>query len=197
MRRRLRNPWLALLPAGLIGTLAVAGAAQLAAQSGAAATPPVMPRYDADGALHLPDDYLRWTFVGASLGLSYNDEPPRRESFNHTLMEPTAYDHFVRTGAFREGTMLALLVRRTEADAMPGAPRAVRLRRPGGGTGREGPGARRGRLGLLRLRRRRPRPDDGAAAAAGQPLSHVPRRARGARQRVPAVLPPCWPTRRA
>ena len=119
MRRRLRNPWLVLLPAGLIGTLAVAGAARLAAQSGAAATPPVMPRYDADGALHLPDDYLRWTFVGASLGLSYNDEPPRRESFNHTLMEPTAYDHFVRTGAFREGTMLALLVRRTEADAMP------------------------------------------------------------------------------
>ena len=35
------------------------------------------------------------------------------------LIEPTAYDHFVRTGEFREGTMLALLVRRTEADAMP------------------------------------------------------------------------------
>ncbi len=112
----------ALLLAAVTATLAVAAAVHLAAQSaaeGAADTEPVMPRYDPDGALHLPDDYLRWTFVGASLGLSYNDEPPQRESFNHTLMEPTAYDHFVRTGEFREGTMLVLLVRNTEADAMP------------------------------------------------------------------------------
>ncbi len=120
MRRQQSRPsWSAFLLIGMLATLAVAGAAHLAAQSGAADTPPVMPRYGADGALHLPDDYLRWTFVGASFGLSYNDEPPRRETFNHTLMEPTAYDHFVRTGEFREGTMLALLVRRTEADAMP------------------------------------------------------------------------------
>lgn len=111
-----------LLLTAMTATLAVAAVVRLAAQSGAegtADTPPVMPRYDADGALHLPDDYLRWTFVGASLGLSYNDEPPQRESFNHTLMEPSAYDHFVRTGEFREGTMLVLLVRSTEADAMP------------------------------------------------------------------------------
>ena len=78
-----------------------------------------MPVYDRDGALQLPPDYLRWTLVGTSLGLSYNEETPRRESFNHTLMEPTSYDHFVRTGEFREGTMLALLVRGTENDAMP------------------------------------------------------------------------------
>lgn len=112
-RQRIRTPWMAL------AVLAAAGAAGLAAQSGAGGEAPVMPRYGADGALHLPDDYLRWTLAGASLGLSYGDEAPRRESFNHTLIEPTAYDHFVRTGEFREGTMLALLVRRTEADAMP------------------------------------------------------------------------------
>ena len=120
MRRQgLRTPRFAFLLLGSVAVLGLAGAAHLAAQSGAADLPPVMPRYDANGALHLPDDYLRWTFVGASLGLSYSDEPPQRESFNHTLMEPTAYDYFVRTGEFREGTMLALLVRRTEADAMP------------------------------------------------------------------------------
>ena len=78
-----------------------------------------IPVYDRDGALQLPPDYLRWTLVGTSLGLSYNEETPRRESFNHTLMEPTSYDYFVRTGEFREGTMLALLVRGTENDAMP------------------------------------------------------------------------------
>ena len=118
-RQSHRTPWIALALMVVIGTIAVSGAVHVAAQSGAGDTPPVMPRYDADGALHLPDDYLRWTFAGASLGLSYNDEPPQRESFNHTLIEPTAYDHFVRTGEFREGTMLVLLVRSTEADAMP------------------------------------------------------------------------------
>ncbi len=118
-RQRHRSPGFALLLTAAIVTLAVVGAAHLAAQPAGDEAPTVMPRYDANGALHLPDDYLRWTFVGASLGLSYNDEPPQRESFNHTLMEPTAYDHFVRTGEFREGTMLALLVRSTEADAMP------------------------------------------------------------------------------
>ena len=118
-RQRVRIPWTAVLLTILVGALAAAGAARPAAQSGAGGAAPVMPRYDAGGALHLPDDYLRWTLAGASLGLSYGDEAPRRESFNHTLIEPTAYDHFVRTGEFREGTMLALLVRRTEADAMP------------------------------------------------------------------------------
>lgn len=118
-RQRFGTRWTAFLLMAVVGTMAGAGAVRIAAQPGAAATPPVMPRYDADGALELPDDYLRWTFAGASLGLSYNDEPPQRESFNHTLIEPTAYDHFVRTGEFREGTMLALLVRSTEADAMP------------------------------------------------------------------------------
>ena len=121
-RQRYRALGFVVLLTAMAAMLAIAAAVHLAAQSGAeraADTPPVMPRYDADGALHLPDDYLRWTFVGASLGLSYNDEPPQRESFNHVLMEPTAYDHFVRTGEFREGTMLTLLVRSTEADAMP------------------------------------------------------------------------------
>lgn len=118
-RQRIWNPWTACLSTVLAGALALAGAAGLAAQSGTGGAAPVMPRYDPDGALHLPDDYLRWTLAGASLGLSYGDEAPRRESFNHTLIEPTAYNHFVRTGEFREGTMLALLVRRTEADAMP------------------------------------------------------------------------------
>ena len=79
----------------------------------------VMPQYDSDSALRLPPNYRRWTLVGTSLGLSYNEDVPKRVGFNHTLMEPTAYDHFVETGEFREGTMLALLVRGTDADAMP------------------------------------------------------------------------------
>ena len=32
------------------------------------------------------------------------------QMFNTTLIEPTAYKHFVDTGEFREGTMLVLLL---------------------------------------------------------------------------------------
>ena len=90
----------------------------LVAQTGASAVA-AMPRYDASGALQLPENYRRWTLIGTSLGLSYNEDVPKREGFNHTLMEPTAYDYFVETGEFREGTMLALLVRGAASDAMP------------------------------------------------------------------------------
>jgi hypothetical protein len=70
----------------------------------------VMPQYDKSGALLLPKDYRRWVMVGASLGVSYSDAPSDHEMFAHTLMEPTAYGHFVETGTFREGTMFALLL---------------------------------------------------------------------------------------
>ena len=69
----------------------------------------VGPRYDKDGALLLPDDYRRWIFIGSSLGMSYS-EGQNMEMFHETLMEPTAYQHFVDTGTFREGTMLALIL---------------------------------------------------------------------------------------
>jgi cytochrome P460 len=70
----------------------------------------VMPQYDKSGALLLPEDYRRWVMVGASLGISYSEGPATHDMFAHTLMEPTAYRHFVETGTFREGTMFALLL---------------------------------------------------------------------------------------
>jgi len=70
----------------------------------------VGPAYGSDGALQLPADYRTWVFVGSSLGLSYAEGAPGMEMFEETLMEPTAYRHFVATGTFREGTMLALIL---------------------------------------------------------------------------------------
>jgi len=78
------------------------------AQSPASA--PVMPKYSAQRALLLPVDYQQWILAGTSLGLSYADGAPAHPTFHETLIEPTAYQHFVRTGEFRNGTMLALLV---------------------------------------------------------------------------------------
>ena len=89
-------------------------AAQSASEQGQ-----VGPRYGSDGALLLPDDYRRWVFVGSSLGLSYGEGQGGVEMFHETLMEPTAYQHFVDTGTFREGTMLALILHGTGESVLP------------------------------------------------------------------------------
>ena len=89
------------------------------AAQAARATQGVMPQYDKSGALVLPEDYRRWVMVGASLGLSYSDGPADHEMFAHTLMEPTAYRHFVETGTFREGTMFALLLQGSGDKVLP------------------------------------------------------------------------------
>jgi hypothetical protein len=39
--------------------------------------------------------------------------------FHETLIEPTAYEHFVETGDFREGTMLVLILHGVEEGAVP------------------------------------------------------------------------------
>lgn len=58
-------------------------------------------------------------FVGSSLGLSYSPGQPATEMFHETLMEPTAYQHFVESGTFREGTMLALILHGTAENVLP------------------------------------------------------------------------------
>jgi hypothetical protein len=85
--------------------------AQRPAPTPVVVAPAVVPEYDASRNLRLPDDYRQWVLVGSSLGLSY--APPGQggqQSFNSTLMEPSAYRHFLQTGEFREGTMFALIV---------------------------------------------------------------------------------------
>ena len=79
----------------------------------------VMPKYDGQRALILPADYRQWILAGTSLGLSYADGAPAHPTFHETLIEPTAYQYFVRTGQFRDGTMLALIVHDTQEGTAP------------------------------------------------------------------------------
>jgi hypothetical protein len=79
----------------------------------------VMPQYDSGRNLQMPEDYLRWVIVGSSLGLTYSDAETNQPMFNTTLMEPTAYDYFVKTGEFREGTMFALVLQGVGTNATP------------------------------------------------------------------------------
>lgn len=83
------------------------------------AGPPVMPRYDNARALILPAEYRRWILAGTSLGLSYAEGAPANPTFHETLIEPTAYQHFMDTGEFREGTMLVLIVHGVEEGSVP------------------------------------------------------------------------------
>lgn len=86
----------------------------------AATSSDVMPRYDTDRNLVLPDNYRRWVLVGSSLGLSYAEAGQNgHQMFNTTLMEPSAYRHFVETGTFREGTMLVLISQGIGTNATP------------------------------------------------------------------------------
>jgi hypothetical protein len=116
--------------AGAAGLLCLISAAVARIDSGAPvqaqssrpipATAPVMPQYDANGALKLPESYRQWVFVGSSLGLSYSErQSAMEEMFHETLMEPTAYKHFVESGTFREGTMLALILHGTGENVLP------------------------------------------------------------------------------
>jgi hypothetical protein len=90
----------------------------------AAAPPPApartVPRYTVEGALRRPVDVERWILVGTSLGLGYSDATEDGPGmFHRVYLEPTAYDHYLRTGRFRDGTMLALAIRQPNRRVPP------------------------------------------------------------------------------
>ena len=82
----------------------------------AGAPPPApartLPRYTVEGALLRPAEVERWILVGASLGLGYSDATDDGPGmFHRVYLEPTTYGHYLRTGRFRDATMLALSIR--------------------------------------------------------------------------------------
>ena len=93
-----------------------AGAVALVALASAAAVrrghAPGAPRFAAD-SLVLPEGVERWILAGASLGLAYAEaggtgRAGASRAFHNVYIEPGAYDHYVRTGRFREKTMFAM-----------------------------------------------------------------------------------------
>ena len=70
------------------------------------------PRYDAAGELIIPENYREWVFVGASLGMGYNEPGanPSEGNFHHVYLAPDAYEHFKKTGGFPEKAILMMEV---------------------------------------------------------------------------------------
>lgn len=71
------------------------------------------PRYEESGNLIRPADLDTWVFLGSSLGMGYNQnakfDPDSPGFLQVVLMEPAAYEAFGETGAFADGSMLALM----------------------------------------------------------------------------------------
>jgi hypothetical protein len=82
--------------------------------------PGLRPRYTSGGRLVRPIGVERWVLVGASLGQGYTDATGAGPGmFHRVYLEPSAYDHFLETGGFRDGTMLALAIRHPERRVPP------------------------------------------------------------------------------
>jgi hypothetical protein len=107
MRSRLPT----LLAAVLI--LAVAADAQPPRDDG--------PRYENDTDLVLPANYRSWPFIGAGLGMTYDGERgtqaggPDNPRFTHAFVNPSAYEHFMQTGAWPDGTVFMLEFRASQS----------------------------------------------------------------------------------
>jgi len=63
------------------------------------------------GDLVVPADLDTWVFLGSSLGMGYSQDsfdPGSPGMFQIVRMEPNAYEAFLDTGEFVDGTMIAL-----------------------------------------------------------------------------------------
>lgn len=76
-----------------------------------AAGPETEPRFSDDKQLIRPEGYREWIFVGASLGMSYEENvSARHPKFHNVYINPSSYQAFRRTGEFPEKTILVMEV---------------------------------------------------------------------------------------
>lgn len=79
------------------------------------------PQYDERGRLIRPTDTDRWVLLGTGLNLNYVEgaAPGGADIFTTTFMEPSAYQAYLDTGVFPEGTMTTLVGYRAGTGAPP------------------------------------------------------------------------------
>ena len=80
------------------------------------------PSYENGTDLVLPKDYRAWPFIGAGLGMTYDGErgtdPAGADNprFTHAFVNPSAYEHFMRTGTWPDGTVFMLEFRASRTE---------------------------------------------------------------------------------
>ncbi len=78
---------------------------------------PDEPRFTSQNELIRPEGHREWIFVGASLGMSYDEEKVRRSTFHNIYLHPRAYREYQKTGRFPERTILAMEVLTPQSQA--------------------------------------------------------------------------------
>jgi hypothetical protein len=80
------------------------------------------PEYENGTDLKLPADYRSWPFIGAGLGMTYDGErgtpaaDPDNPRFSHAFVNPNAYEHFMQTGRWPDGTVIILEFRASQTE---------------------------------------------------------------------------------
>jgi len=87
-----------------IGVLA--GAGVLASRADAPEPHPAA--FTPDGKLVFPADYRRWIYLSSGLGMSYTAAASGMVMFDNVFVDRAAYERFLRTGTWPEGTMMVL-----------------------------------------------------------------------------------------
>jgi hypothetical protein len=80
------------------------------------------PSYENGTDLVLPTDYRSWPFIGAGLGMTYDGERGTQAGgldnprFTHTFVNPSAYERFMQTGTWPDGSVFVLEFRASQSE---------------------------------------------------------------------------------
>jgi hypothetical protein len=94
---------------GLLGLALLSGSVAFAAEWSTGADG-AGPSYTADGLLRLPQDYREWVYLSSGMDMSYSDLPNTmgHSMFDNVFAGREAYQSFLRTGTWPDGTQLVL-----------------------------------------------------------------------------------------
>jgi len=95
--------------------IAAVGGLTAAAVSHAQPTKPAAV-YTAEGKLEFPKDYRTWVFLSSGVDMSYSEEAIAAANGNHAFdnvfVDRMAYDQFMKTGTWPQGSVFVLEIRR-------------------------------------------------------------------------------------
>ena len=108
--------------AWILGGLAAAGLSSFAMIAGSQTPNGAGPQYENGTDLVRPTDYRSWPFIGAGLGMTYDGERGTQAGgadnprFTHAFVNPAAYEHFMQSGSWPDGTVFMLEFRASQSE---------------------------------------------------------------------------------
>jgi hypothetical protein len=95
---------------------AIFAAAAVGLAFSAAAAPKGPAQFTADGKLVFPKDYRSWVYLSTGLDMSYRDTAPgTAHAFDSVFVNREAYEGYMKTGTWPDGTVMVLEVRKGQS----------------------------------------------------------------------------------